>query len=169
MDPWLDKVISCLMGGWVGAFHHPAKTVRPLSHHSAMMGALAKSCCSLPAEDDDTLVSRTARSFPEPITRKTLSVSAPGTTPGEASTYPAKTVRPLRVARWPQGNKNQPSYIPYSTKILQLISTNLAAIAALCTSLTVSQSQVTNAGTRRLLVSQPPGPLCRLMVPTSPW
>ena len=36
--------------GWVGAFHHPAKTMRPLTHNLAKMGALAKPCCTLPTQ-----------------------------------------------------------------------------------------------------------------------
>ena len=76
-----------------------------------------------------------------------MSVSTPGITPGRASTYPAKTVRPLMVAKWPKSIQNHPSYIPYSAKISHLISTNLAAIAALQTNLTVSQSYMAMART----------------------
>ena len=38
-------IYRLFMGGWVGAFHHPAKMMRPLTHHFAKMGALAKTCC----------------------------------------------------------------------------------------------------------------------------
>ena len=41
----LNSICRLFMGGWVGAFHHPAKMMRPLTHHFAKKGALAKSCC----------------------------------------------------------------------------------------------------------------------------
>ena len=81
------------------------------------------------------LVSRTARSFPEPATKRTLSVTSSRTTPRGAATYPAKMMRPLAVARWPKTTINRPKNIPYSARISHLVFTILADIAALETNL----------------------------------
>jgi hypothetical protein len=81
------------------------------------------------------VVSRTARSFPEPATKIILSVTSSRTTPRGAATYPAKMMRPLAVARWPKTTKNRPKNIPYSAKISHLVCTILADIAARVTNL----------------------------------
>jgi hypothetical protein len=113
-----------------------------------------------------------------------MSVSTSRTTPGGIATYPAKSMRPLRVARWPTANKISRKTYLFSAKISHLVFTYQAVIAALKTNLynkpfmrarniiKCLESMKVNPGKAQMKETSGPmstGPLCRKMVPTCPW
>ena len=93
----------------MGAFLHPAKIMRPLSHPLAKMGALAKSCCSLPAAEMMVrLVSRNSQELSRAYNMKNIVSINLVNNPRRDSNLPSKDYETTEGGKMADSNQNQP-------------------------------------------------------------